>query len=107
MAWLRAFGQVRRLRARSEDKCAASCATERALPLRAWRGVWQPVPQSWELREEQAANAANLQVDLVLNDKLEALEAEQVLGALGVRDAASVPGRPPPPRMWHVDSDIL
>ena len=37
----------------------------------------QPVPVSWELREEQAANAANLQVDLVLNDKLEALEAEQ------------------------------
>ena len=40
--------------------------------------VRQPVPESWELREEQAANAANLQVDLVLNDKLEALEAEQV-----------------------------
>ena len=37
----------------------------------------QPVPVSWELREEQAANAANLQVDLVLNDKLEALAAQQ------------------------------
>ena len=40
--------------------------------------MWQPVPESWELREEQEQNAANLQVDLALNDKLEALEAEQV-----------------------------
>ena len=36
------------------------------------------MPESWELREEQERNAANLQVDLALNDKLEALEAEQV-----------------------------
>ena len=45
----------------------------------AWlRAFAQPVPEAWELREEVAANAASLQVDLVLQDKLEALEAEQV-----------------------------
>ena len=44
----------------------------------AWlRAFGQPVPEAWELREEAAANAASLQVDLVLQDKLKALEGEQ------------------------------
>ena len=44
----------------------------------AWlRAFSQPVPDAWLLYEEQEANAANLQVDLVLQDKLERLEAEQ------------------------------
>ena len=38
----------------------------------AWlRALSQPVPQAWELREEQEANAAAGEVDLVLNEKLD------------------------------------
>jgi hypothetical protein len=45
---------------------------------RAWlRAFSQPVPDAWELHEQAERDAANLQVDLVLQDKLEALEAEQ------------------------------
>ena len=39
----------------------------------AWlRAVSQPIPQAWELREEQEANAAEGVVDLVLNEQIEA-----------------------------------
>jgi hypothetical protein len=38
----------------------------------AWlRALSQPVPQAWELRAEQEANAAAGEVDLVLNEKLD------------------------------------
>ena len=38
----------------------------------AWlRALSQPVPQAWELREEQEANDAAGEVDLLLNDKLD------------------------------------
>ena len=44
----------------------------------AWlRAFSQPIPDAWLLYEEQEANAAGLQVDLALQDKLERLEAEQ------------------------------
>lgn len=47
----------------------------------AWlRAFSQPIPQAWELREEQEANEATGEVDLVLNDKLDeqAFEAEDI-----------------------------
>jgi hypothetical protein len=48
----------------------------------AWlRSFSQSVPESWELHEQADANAANLQVDLVLQDQLEAqgdFEAEDL-----------------------------
>ena len=38
----------------------------------AWlRAFSQPVPEAWALREEAEANAANLQLDLVLEEQLE------------------------------------
>ena len=38
----------------------------------AWlRAVQQPIPQAWELREEQEANAAEGVVDLVLDEQLD------------------------------------
>ena len=44
----------------------------------AWlRAFSQPIPDAWELHEQAEQDRANLQVDLVLQDKLEALEAEQ------------------------------
>ena len=47
----------------------------------AWlRAFNQPVPQAWELREEQEANEAANEMDLLLNDKIEELgfEAEEI-----------------------------
>lgn len=47
----------------------------------AWlRAFNQPVPQAWELREQQEANEAAHEVDLVLNDQLDELgfEAEDL-----------------------------
>ena len=47
----------------------------------AWlRAFNQPIPQAWELREEQEANEAAGEVDLVLNDQLDELgfEAEDL-----------------------------
>jgi len=47
----------------------------------AWlRAFNQPVPQAWELREEQEANEAASEVDLLLNDQLDELgfEAEDM-----------------------------
>jgi hypothetical protein len=47
----------------------------------AWlRALSQPVPQAWELREQQEANDAAGEVDLLLNDKLDdaGFEAEQM-----------------------------
>ena len=47
----------------------------------AWlRAFNQPVPQAWELREEQEANEAANEMDLLLNDKIEELgfEAEEM-----------------------------
>ena len=49
--------------ARSFGRSAASMAWLRAFA--------QPVPEAWALREEQEQNAANLQVDLVLDAQLE------------------------------------
>ena len=44
----------------------------------AWlRAFSQPIPDAWELHEQAEQDRANLQVDLVLQDKLEALEKEQ------------------------------
>ena len=44
----------------------------------AWlRAFSQPIPDAWGLHEEAEINAANLEMDLVLQDQLEALEAEQ------------------------------
>jgi len=47
----------------------------------AWlRALSQPVPQAWELREEQEANDAAGEVDLLLNEKLDEVgfEAEDI-----------------------------
>jgi hypothetical protein len=47
----------------------------------AWlRAFNQPIPQAWELREEQEANDAAGEVDLLLNDQLDELgfEAEDM-----------------------------
>ena len=47
----------------------------------AWlRAFNQPIPEAWELREEQEANAAVGEVDLLLDDKLDELgfEAEDI-----------------------------
>ena len=47
----------------------------------AWlRALSQPVPQAWELREEQEANDAAGQVDLLLNEQLDEqnFEAEEM-----------------------------
>ena len=49
--------------ARSFGRSAASMAWLRAFS--------QPVPEAWALREEAEANAANLQLDLVLEEQLE------------------------------------
>ena len=44
----------------------------------AWlRAFSQPIPEAWELHEQAEQDRANLEVDFVLQDKLEALEAEQ------------------------------
>jgi hypothetical protein len=58
--------------ARSFGRSAASMALLRA--------VSQPVPQAWELREEQEANAAEGVVDLLLNEQLDeqGFEAEEM-----------------------------
>ena len=56
--------QIRVGRARRGTDWAASMAWLRALS--------QPIPQAWELREEQEANDAAGEEDLVLNEKLDA-----------------------------------